>query len=442
MINANQIVWSEGLFLRPHHFQQQTRFIEQQFLQHARFQGQYQWGVYKLEIDAMMLKKGQLILTACEGILPDGTPFIFPGSDGEILSCTLSGAQNDVMVSIALPRRRMLGRVIGEDKNSACRFRKTSIEIDDITIEESDVVSVDVAVPNFVLKTGVVDTEEWISLPMIKVTEVREEGEIIIDPTYIAPCLWIGANTVLQNYVKEIGVLLNQRRKKLLQRISGIDEYGVAGITELLLLQVINRYEPLLEHYRKQQQLHPEQLYQYFLTLAAELSTFTRTTRSYEAAPAYIHQQLQKTFETLMADLREAFNYVFDEPAMRLPLKAYKYGLHIVSLQDHKVLHYKRFVLAVKAQMQTEELRQLFPTHVKAGPTERIKDLVNLQLPGIALTSLSVAPRQIPYHSEFVYFELNTHSELWSALTQSAGLAFHMGRNFPGIQLELWAIKG
>ncbi len=442
MINANQIVWSEGLFLRPHHFQQQTRFIEQQFLQHSRFQGQYHWGVYKLEIDPIMLKKGQVVLTACEGILPDGTPFVFPGSDGEILSCTLTGPQTDLMVSIALPRRRMLGRVIGEGKNSNHRFRKSSIEIDDITTDESDLVNVEVAMPNFRVVVGTLDGEESVSVPILKVTEVREEGEIILDPAYIAPCLVIGANRVLPNYVKELSALLSQRRKKLLQRISGIDEYGVAGITELLLLQVINRYEPLLEHYRKLQHLHPESLYQYLLALAGELSTFTRSNRSYEAPPAYLHQQLQKTFDVLMADLREAFNYVFDEPAIRLPLKPYKYGLHIVSLQDHKAMNYKRFVLAVKAQLQTEELRQLFPAHVKAGPTERIKDLVNLQLPGIALTSLAVAPRQIPYHSEFVYFELNTHSELWTALAQSAGLAFHLGRNFPGIQLELWAIKG
>lgn len=443
MSNTHAVVWSEGLFLRPQHFQQHNRFVEQQWLNQVRLHSDYGYGIHKLAMDAELLKKGQLVVTACEGIMPDGTAFVFPGSDGDVLVADLTAVRGETMVRLALPRRRALGRLIGDNgSKSTHRYRSVSIEMEDITRDDSDPVTVDVAVPNFALKWGKDALEEWVSLPIARVQEVREEGELILDTRFIPTCLSIQASPVLQSALREVSALLTQRRKKLLQRISGIDEYGVAGITELLLLQVINRYEPLFEHYRKLERLHPERLYQYLLGLTAELATFTRANRSYDSAPAYNHHQLQATFEALLSDLRDALNYVFDESALRLPLKAYKYGLHIVSLQEHKVLQYKRFILAVRAEMPSEELRQLFPAHIKLGPAEKIKDLVNLQLPGIGLSTLPVAPRQIPYHSEFVYFELNTHSELWSALEQSSGLALHVGRNFPGMQLELWAIRG
>jgi len=98
-------------------------------------------------------------------------------------------------------------------------------------------------------------------------------------------------------------------------------------------------------------------------------------------------------------------------------------------------------VLAVNAQVPAETLRARFPPQVKIGPVERIRDLVNLQLPGIPLRSLPVAPRQIPYHAEFNYFELERGGDLWKQLERSGGLAMHIAGEFPGLEMEFWAIR-
>jgi type VI secretion system protein ImpJ len=98
-------------------------------------------------------------------------------------------------------------------------------------------------------------------------------------------------------------------------------------------------------------------------------------------------------------------------------------------------------VLAVNADLPAESIRGQFPAQSKVGPVERIRDLVNLQLPGIQLAALPVAPRQIPYHAGFVYFQLDRNSELWEQLQASGGVAFHIGGEFPGLQMEFWAIK-
>ena len=73
---------------------------------------------------------------------------------------------------------------------------------------------------------------------------------------------------------------------------------------------------------------------------------------------------------------------------------------------------------------------------------EQIRDLVNSQLPGIAINAVPVAPRQIPYHSGYVYFELDRSSALWAQLASSGGIAFHVGGEFPGLKMEFWAIRG
>jgi type VI secretion system protein ImpJ len=60
---------------------------------------------------------------------------------------------------------------------------------------------------------------------------------------------------------------------------------------------------------------------------------------------------------------------------------------------------------------------------------------------GIQLAPLPVAPRQIPYHSGFVYFELDRNNEFWRELQQSGGFAMHVGGEFPNLELEFWAIR-
>ena len=94
------------------------------------------------------------------------------------------------------------------------------------------------------------------------------------------------------------------------------------------------------------------------------------------------------------------------------------------------------------ALMPSEALRARFPTQVKIGPVERIRDLVNLALPGVTLTPLPVAPRQIPFHAGANYFELETrNSDLWRQLEQSGGMAMHIAGDFPGLDLAFWAIR-
>ena len=66
---------------------------------------------------------------------------------------------------------------------------------------------------------------------------------------------------------------------------------------------------------------------------------------------------------------------------------------------------------------------------------------VNVQLPGIPLKPLAVAPRQLPYHAGFTYFELERNSDYWKELRKSGGFAMHVGGDFPGLELELWAIR-
>ena len=197
----------------------------------------------------------------------------------------------------------------------------------------------------------------------------------------------------------------------------------------------------LFAHFTAIGPLHPERLYAACLQLAGDLCTFARETRRPPGYPPYQHDDPARCFTPLISDLRRSLSMVLEQTAIPIELQLRKYDVRVAVIPDPELLRSAGFVLAVTAQLPAEVLRQRFPTQVKIGPVERIRDLVNLQLPGIGLRPLPVAPRQIPYHAGFNYFELDRTGDLWKQLERSGGLALHVAGEFPGLDMEFWAIR-
>jgi type VI secretion system protein ImpJ len=53
-----------------------------------------------------------------------------------------------------------------------------------------------------------------------------------------------------------------------------------------------------------------------------------------------------------------------------------------------------------------------------------------------------VVPRHLPYHAGFSYFQLDQQHPDWSRLAMGTQLAIHIAGEFPGLELQLWAIRG
>ena len=106
MSSPNKVVWSEGLFLRPQHFQQHDRYLENLVSGRTLGLQPFNWGFYSLAIDRDLLKIGKLALTECTGIFPDGTPFSMPKDDETPLPLDLGEDVRDEMIYLAFPVRR------------------------------------------------------------------------------------------------------------------------------------------------------------------------------------------------------------------------------------------------------------------------------------------------------------------------------------------------
>ncbi|WP_031355835.1 type VI secretion system baseplate subunit TssK, partial [Mesorhizobium sp. LSJC265A00] len=78
MSDANRVLWSEGLFLRTQHFQQQDRFFEATVRGALQAGHLHTFGFRTLMLDQAQLDAGQISVLSARGIFPDGTPFAIP----------------------------------------------------------------------------------------------------------------------------------------------------------------------------------------------------------------------------------------------------------------------------------------------------------------------------------------------------------------------------
>ncbi len=69
---------------------------------------------------------------------------------------------------------------------------------------------------------------------------------------------------------------------------------------------------------------------------------------------------------------------------------------------------------------------------------------MNLALPGAGTgrTAADGAAATAPaFHAGFHYFEIDRAGELWKQVERGGSLAMHVAGDFPGLDLELWAMR-
>ncbi|MDR1462980.1 MAG: type VI secretion system baseplate subunit TssK [Azoarcus sp.] len=443
MSYKNKAVWSEGMFLRPQHFQQQERYFESRMQRGLTAFAGFFWGFSELEIDSGALSLGTVVVRRAKGVLPDGTPFDLDGDDALPLAFDFPPQVREAKVCLALPPllEGVESVIYDEDPASVARFNVAMLEAADDVGLGASAAEIQVCVPRFRLMLEADVPHGWISMGMVRVVERQANNALRIDSGYIPPTLNCGSQKNLSGFIVEIIGLLNQRGDALAGRLSANGRGGVSEVGDFLILTLINRWYPLMVHLGGIDVLHPERLYADLLCMAGELSSFSAANRRAAKYPVYVHDDLQAVFQPLLDELRQALALVLDQSVIRIELKEHRYGIRLALVPDRALFKQASFVLAVHADMPTEQMQAQFPTQVKIGPVEKIRDLVNLQLPGIALRLLPVAPRELPYHAGYSYFELDARHELWKDLDKSAGAALHVAGDFPGLSLECWAIR-
>ena len=81
MSQNDRVIWSEGMFLRPHHYQQYTRYIENFIEERSSVLRSLPWGFTEIQLDQKLLGLGKISVSQAAGVFQDGTPFSMPNQE-------------------------------------------------------------------------------------------------------------------------------------------------------------------------------------------------------------------------------------------------------------------------------------------------------------------------------------------------------------------------
>ena len=273
----NKVIWSEGLFLQPHHFQQADRYAEALVSGVATRAGPYLWGVSDLEIDKEVLKFGKFSIKSCSGLTPDGAVFRVPQAEDHPPALDVPDTIKDCVVYLSIPTRRHGGLEVdlSAEDISAARYRPAEMEITDTMGSDRRPVTMAVGKLRLGFALAVDDLAESLVIPIARIIEVRADKEVVLDSGFIPTCLDIRAAASLSGFARELEGLLGHRLAALSGRLSDSGPAkGVAEITDFLLLMTVNRTLPMIRHLLSIENVHPSDFFGACVALAGELATF------------------------------------------------------------------------------------------------------------------------------------------------------------------------
>jgi type VI secretion system protein ImpJ len=186
------------------------------------------------------------------------------------------------------------------------------------------------------------------------------------------------------------------------------------------------RMTPVLRHLLGSGETRPFELYGALVEAAGALAAF----RLREAAelPAYDHENPWPCFSALLAFIDGALEEVaptFTELRLRYDAakKAYVTGDLTVDLVNPR----NRFVLGVKATMESKELVSWVAQKGKAGSAAQISQLLMFNVPGVPLEHLPGMPSDVAGPPGAEYFKIDPHGDRWGKVRDEFSFALSLG---------------
>ena len=439
----NHVVWKEGLFVKPQHFQQEGKAIASHANQRFSSVSDFLYGFSELELNHEYLGFGKIALVRARGVMPDGSVFDIPSDDAPPtpLAVEHASAINQI-VYLALPlQAEGICQIQWPDTHALTRYTVQSSDVKDTHSVEGDRVHMEVAALNLRIMLEQEDRSAYTSIAMARVADRRPDGSLVLDGSFYPTSLSVNAVPALKRFLIEAASLMRDRANGIAARIRSPSQTGVADLADFNLLQVLNRLHPGFRHMSTLRHLHPERLYMALAEACGELATFTDEARLPAEYPSYQHHHLRESFHALEKMLRLSLGTVLQPKAIPIPLTEQRFGVMTAAVHDSTLISGADFVLAVHANMPPEKLRQRLPQQMKVAAQDKLAELVSFQLPGIPLINLPVAPRHLPFHAGFHYFELDQSNVAWQAMKSASGFGFHVSGDFADLEIQFWAIR-
>jgi type VI secretion system protein ImpJ len=438
----SRVVWSEGMYLGPHHFQVQSRYFEDSI----RFAASSLWfsayGLAGVELDAEALHNGTISLIHARGIFPDGLPFNMPESDElpppRLVKELFPPTRDGIIVSLAIPPHKPAGSNLSTDEASDARFIvNTRTQHDENN--GGDDRKVRMARKNLRL---LIDTEPSLGCLVMPLARVKRDGSghFVYDPNFVPPVLQVGASGRLMRLVQRMLELLDEKGAAVAARSAGQGgEISTREIANFWLQHAINAALTPLRHLLIAKRGHPEELFVELSKLAGALCTFALESHP-SALPSYDHRNLSDCFDKLDQHIRTHLEALVPTNVVSIALTQAEGYFYEGEIKDQRCLGRSKWVFAIHAATTEAEIMNRGPQLLKVCSPPFVRELVKRALPGLAMTHLPVPPPAVSTRRETQYFGLTRGGPCWDHMVSTRKIGVYVPGEFPAPEVEILVV--
>jgi type VI secretion system protein ImpJ len=445
MSRAKNVVWSEGLFLTPHVFQQADRYREDLLQFRLKQLTPFFWGLSDLELDREGLTNGFFTLYRGCGVMPDGMAVQIPEEDQapevRAFKELFPPAAPTLDVYLAIPALSVGSVNCGTSNGGdhSLRFQMELVRVADDTIAGNE-NEIPVAKKNFQILFGGESLEGKVWMKIAELGRTASGAVTLNEEAYIPPSITLSGANTLMLILHRILEILAAKSSALSQQRRHLTEFGSSDVANFWLLHTVNSYIPVLSHYYVISNRHPEQLYLVLAQLVGELSTFSLQADPREV-PRYDHENLFKTFDELEKKIRFLLDTIIPAKYVIIPLEKTPQLWYVGHIHDDRLLQTSQFYLAANAQVAPNRLINDVPAKAKISSPDEVGMLIGRAVPGVSLTHEPIPPSAIPVKPGFKYFHLHTQGRWWDVICKTRSVALYLPDEFPDLKAELVAVK-
>ena len=437
-------VWSEGMYLGPHHFQAQNRYFEDSLNFVTASLWRDAFGFAGLQFDADALRNGTLTLTHARGLFEDGLAFDLPGSDiapaAREFGAAFSPVADHLTMHLAVPVSLRDGQNTSlENSAAAVRYHGAEQKMPDQNTGLDEKI-IQIGRKNLMLLAEAEISEEYVSLPVVRI--LRDgSGHYEADPTFVPPCISLSASVTLSDMLRRLIEILDEKSTVFTQeqqQRNGVFQAGMSArhVAQYWFLHALNSNVSPLRHILLSRHLHPQELFREMSRLGGALCTFGLEVHP-RSLPGYDHRNLGACFAALDEHIRRHLEIVMPSKAIKIPLRQVESFLYSGELTDERCIGPARWILEIQSPIGEADLIARVPKLSKMCSARFVLELIKRALPGLPLNHLSVPPPQIAARVESQYFAVNRSGPCWEHILQTRQVGVYVPGEIPSPELSL-----
>ncbi|MES2017642.1 MAG: type VI secretion system baseplate subunit TssK [Pseudomonadota bacterium] len=443
---TSKVLWGEGLFLRPQHFQQQDQYHEHRLNESVKALHPYAWGVHQIELDREALASNTLRILALSLRFQDGELYDAPGADqlpNPVDLSALLQSQQTVTYYAALPAFKPFGGNFGPPGQAmnAARFVQADHDTPDLYTQAAQ-AQLAFLKKSVRLVSEFEPRDSYTHFPVLRLRRVATGG-FEADPAFVPPTLSIRGAPILFLQLRRLIDALQAKVSALYghhrEPSKNVIEFRSGDMSSFWLLHTASSAYASLAHYFHHPALHPERLYAQLLGVAGALMTFSKSWTLADLPP-YVHGDPGPGFAKLHMIIRELLDTVISSKYFAIALTQVRPSYYIGMLDSGKIDDKTTFYVAVTGTMPAVELVDLVPLRFKLGAPDDVEKFVLSAMPGVRLQHAPQVPAAVPVRPDTCYFTIEAKGQMYERMLQAQSISIYVPTGMHELQLELIAV--